>query len=308
MKNSSNPLLQLLKWTSPLAVALLVVSLSQTASAQMFGDTGPTATFTDVSAYNVPPIPGPNDIFQTNYAGAITAGGNGSWSYYDNNHNSTSATQTDPGETFYLAPIPGAAGYTVTNLFVEINNGGTGANFGEATWDGSVMTPNAQFSTVQPYRVSFYQMNGTSDPSGLASNATLIASVITAPGRMTANGRWMSFSNFQVFLAPGTTNAVTWSRTTNGVGYAPYPLVPNSTKTSPGPFAGGNPICIFAGNLGNLGGLYTPGGVYNVNYGVTVSNATYYPGYLTNYDTVFSIGIATNFQPPIISTDRKSVV
>ena len=68
MKNSTNRILQVVKWTCSFAVILLAVSLCQTAFAQpVLIDTGYNS--------NNPPTPGPNDIYQTNTLNEVYSSG-----------------------------------------------------------------------------------------------------------------------------------------------------------------------------------------------------------------------------------------
>ena len=236
MKNSFNCILPLPKWTSPLVLTLLAVSLCLTASAQ-YATPSATATFTDVGASNQPPTPGPFDASQTNTLNEFysTAG----ISYLMDN------TTQPGGTTFVTGSNP--SGYVVTNVFVQA--AALGSNNTGGLPVGSPILP-------QPFQVSFYQIDF--DPSGLGSNATLIARIVTQPGVIKAPGDWLSFSNLQVFLNPNTTNAMTWGRITNGTGSLGLPLVANDTSTSPGPFAFGMPCVISNG-----------GGPSSVNYGAT---------------------------------------
>ena len=255
--------LTLLRKTSPWVLIALAVLLSQTARGQ--------ATFTDVFASASPPKPGPNDIYQTNVLDENSE--SGAFNYY------TDATGKPGGTTFVTGSSPN--GYLVTNVFVQCLSTGSGNN-------GTISGPP---TATQAYQISFYQISGTADASGLGSNATLISQVITSPGTVTTVGDWLSFSNFMVLLSPNTTNAFTWGRLSGGTGYMGIPLVTNNIgngpATSPGPFAGGRPCLITPG-----------GGIGSVNYGVgTTLNGV--P--LTNYDTVFSMGIMTNFIPATIT-------
>jgi WD40 repeat protein len=304
MKNSANRLPQPVKWISPLAAILVAVSLCPSARAQnanpMNSILGPTAVLRDVGLSNQPPTPGPNDYYQTNTVNELQLVNKTGWNYGLNQCGSGNGTVNGGpgGETFLAAAIVpdshGNGGIAITNLFVQIAAGATtGAIAGGASNSSRPMTISLWPTNTQPFLLNFYQISGTTDPSGLGSNATLISSIVTAPGRINALGDWLSFSNFVVFLKPGTTNAFTWSITTNGYGYAPFPLVTNGgeTTSSPGPFANGLPIVISNGSLA-------------VNYGISagvVSNL-----YVSNFDTVFSIGVATNFIPPIITTNPPS--
>jgi len=229
--------------------------------------TAATATFTDVFPAASPPIPGPNDIYQTNYQGETNS--NLGINYYTDN------TATPGGTTFVTGSNPG--GYLVTNVFVQPNPTGFG-NGG---------SPSGPPTASQPYEISFYQISGSGAPGALGSNATLVAHIITSPGAITTVGDWLSFSNFTLLLSPNTTNAFTWGRLSTGTGYMGLPLVTNSTGTWPGRFAGGLPCIISAA-----------GGNNSVGYGAgTVVNGVQ----KTNYDTVFSIGIRTNFFPASIT-------
>ena len=142
---------------------------------------------------------------------------------------------------------------------------------------------------TQPYEINFYQISGASTPGGLGNNATLIATIVTAPGIVNTPGDWYSFSNLTVLLKPNTTNAFTWGRLASGSGYMAMPLVSTSTGTWPGPFAGGVPC-----------GILLAGGNSSVNYAAgTVVNGVE----KTNYDTAFSIGMSTiGFVPAWITT------
>jgi hypothetical protein len=224
------------------------------------------ATFIDFGPATSPPSPGPYDIYQTNM---IDEGSDqGAFYYYTDN------TGQPAGTTFLTGS--NSTGYMVTNIFVQCLSTGFGA-------DG-IGNPTLK----QPYKLTFYQVSGTTDPSGLGSNAATIAQIITAPGTVSTVGDWLSFSNFQVFLNPSTTNAFTWCRLSSGGGYMAMSLVTNNIgngpATSPGPFANGLPCLI-----------RSSGGSDSVSYGVgTTLNGI--P--LTNYDTVFSIGITTNIYLP----------
>ena len=249
--------------TFSLGLTVLAVSFLQTARGQ--------ATLTDISPAASPPRPGPNDIYQTNTLDELSQ--SGAFNYY------TDATGRPGGTTFVTGSNPN--GYLVTNVFVQCVSTGYG---NDGSGSGS---PTA----TQAYQISFYQISGTADASGLGSNATLISQIITSPGTVTTVGDWLSFSNFLVLLSPNTTNAFTWGRLSTGSGYMGIPLVTNNIgngpATSPGPFAGGQPC------------LITPaGGIGSVTYGVgiTLDGAP-----LTNFDTVFSLGIMTNFIPAAIT-------
>jgi len=301
MKNSANLLLQPVKWISPLAAILVAVSLCPFARAQyptpLNSILGPTAVFRDVGPSNQPPTPGPNDYYQTNTLNELQLVNKTGWNYGVNQCGAGNGTGPG-GETFVAAAVApdthGNGGIAITNLYVQIAAGATtGAVAGGATNSSRPLTTSLWLTNTQPLTLNFYQISGTADPSGLGSNATLISSIVTAPGRINALGDWLSFSNFEVFLQPGTTNAFTWSITSNGYGYAPLPLVTNGgeTTSSPGPFANGQPIVITNGSL-------------TVNYGIAaglVSNL-----YVSNFDTVFSIGVATNFIAPVITTNPAS--
>ena len=78
----------------------------------------------------------------------------------------------------------------------------------------------------QSYVLSFYQIAGTTTANGISSNATLITSIISSNGLVRTPGDWMSFSNFAVFLTPGTTNAFSLGRlgSTSYNGQRPDPL------------------------------------------------------------------------------------
>jgi hypothetical protein len=278
MKNSSNRLLRLFQWTSSFALILFAVSLSRTASAQVYGTPSATATFTDIGASNQPPIPGTNDIYQTNTIGEFysTAG----LAYTIDNSN------TPAGTTFVTGS--NSSGYVVTNVFVQTSALGSNNDGGLPV--GPIILP-------QQFQVSFYQIGY--DPSGLGSNATLITRIVTKPGVVHATGDWLSFSNIQVFLNPGTTNAFTWGRITNGTGLAGLPLVTNSTGTHPGPFTGDLP-CVIS----------NAGGAGSVNYGApavtTLNNGASTGVNWTNVETVFSIGMQTGFASPLITTNPLS--
>ena len=320
MKNSSNCLLQFVKWSSRLAALVLAVSLSQTARAQinnlgpLYTISSPLAVLTDVGPSNRPPIPGPNDYYQTNTLYETQLVNLPGWDYVINEGGITSPTvrytgnqfggNGPGGETFVTANVQpdahGNGGIAITNLYVQIAatpwNGNISGG-GSYAQGGDLLTTNLPLTNVQPFMLNFYQLAGTSDPSHLPSNATFIASITTTPARINALGDWLSFSNFVVFLQPGTTNAFTWSNTTNGYGYAALPVVTNSGETTShlqgGPFSGGYPVIIT-----NIPGAYT------ANYGITagLQNGLY----VTNYDTVFSIGVATNFIEPIFTTNPVS--
>ncbi|HXR06344.1 MAG TPA: beta-galactosidase GalA, partial [Candidatus Acidoferrum sp.] len=256
-------LLTVFKRTGPWALMALAAAGSQTARGQ--------ATLTDVSPAASPPRPGPNDICQTNTLDENSQ--SGTFNYY------TDATGRPGGTTFVTGSNPN--GYLVTNAFVQCLATGYG---NDGSGSGS---PTA----TQAYQISFFQVSGTTDASGLGSNATLISQIITSPGTVTTVGDWLSFSNFLVLLSPNTTNAFTWGRLSSGSGYMGIPLVTNNIgngpATWPGPFAGGQPCLITPG-----------GGIGAVTYGVgTTLGGT--P--LTNFDTVFSLGIMTNFIPAAIT-------
>ncbi len=225
-------LLTVFKRTIPLALLALAAALSQTARGQ--------ATFTDIFPAASPPKPGPNDIYQTNILdeNAISR----TFNYYTDN------TAQPGGTTFVTGNNP--TGYLVTNVFVQCLATGFGNN-------GTVSGPP---TATQAYQISFYQIAGTSDPSGLGSHATLISQIITAPGTVTTVGDWLSFSNILVLLSPHTTNAFTWGRLSTGTGYMGMPLVTNNIgngpATWPGPFAGGLPCLITPGGGSGSGHLW----------------------------------------------------
>jgi hypothetical protein len=306
MKSTSNRLVQLLKKTSPLALIALAVSLSQTASAQLLQVT--TATFTDVGTSNQPPVPGPNDIYQTNISSPVTTA-NGNFSPEDNNFASTSTLSGMAGQYFVTGGNP--AGYTVTNFAFELSPlGYTSGSTGPA----GAYTVSGPNTWVQPWLLNFYQISGTTDPSGLGSNALLIASVLTTPGSFTNLGDWLNIGNLNIPLAPNTTNAWTVGIFSNGAGYCPLLMEVNNNGVGE-PYTGlgggaqmvapAGPILVLApGIAASQGNPETaPGGASNVvNYGVGVLTAVG-NAQVTNCDMVFDIGITPGFVPPTITTN-----
>ena len=189
MKNSTNRILQVVKWTCSFAVLLLAVSLCPTAFAQpVFIDTGFNS--------NNPPTPGPNDLYQTNALNTVTSTTGISY---------RTDSQAGAGVTFVTLTAGPGASYTVTNVMIKTS--ALASDYG--TSGGGSGTPT---NMNQAYVLSFYQIAGTNGANGISTNTTLIASVISSNGLVTTPGDWMSFSNFAVFLNPGTTNAFTLHR------------------------------------------------------------------------------------------------
>ena len=109
MKHAITRLLQLFKWTSPLALMLLALSLSQSALGQ--------PVFLDVGASNAPPLPGPNDIYETNVLHEFYA--NGGINYFSDNTG-------QPGGTTFLTAAANPLGYVITNVYVQVDAAGSG--------------------------------------------------------------------------------------------------------------------------------------------------------------------------------------
>jgi len=323
MKNSSNRILQAVKWASPLAAIALAVALSQPALAQpdsqMNTLQGPTAVFVDVT--NPPLSLVHNDMYFTNTVHEVQVVDQTGWSAEFNMPGISVGTAGAGGSSF-LATNYGAAGtdiygnqiVAITNLSIQLFNGSTsgsyaaGADYGPPgapanTEPPLVLTTSFPLTAVQPYEITFWQISGTSDPSGLGSNATMIAQYITQPGRYYTLNDWITFSNIQVFLQPGTTNAYTAAITSNGFGYAPWGMNTNTgeTTTSPAPYVSGHPVIIT--NDSFINGSSTAG---VVNYGIAagLQNGLY----ITNYSTIFFAGVNTNFLPPVITTNPVSSV
>ena len=288
MKNSTIRLLQLLKWTSPLALILLAVSLSLTANAQDILTS--TATFTDIGLINNPPTPGPFDIAQTSTFGE-TWTNNALFNYEDNGFAAATLPTGDSGATFVTGSNP--TGYVVTNFMFQTFPGGSGSGSYNPAPTGGVSDPN---TFRQPWTVNWYQISDTADPSGLGSNVTLIASYTTQPGIMTNLGDWVSFSNIEVFLAPNTTNAWTVSMTPGGYGYCPLPLVSNVATAGTSPIVPGTHPVVILSPTSTGGGLNPP-----ITYGVTSSQI--FGVWMTNLNPVFDIGLNTSFLSPIITTN-----
>ena len=250
MKNSAYRLLQLLKTISPLALAVLAVSLSQSALAQ--------PTFSDVFPILSPPIPGPNDVSQTNTAGRTVSNGGAINGYTDAINGGYYV-----GTTFFTGSNP--AGYAVTNFFWECaGNGSSGNNYGgDIAW-------------VQPYVINFYQIGGGNlvAGTGLSADATLIATITTSPGELAITNDWMSYSNFAVFLAPNTTNAITFGRVAGG--NTAYDGIPLHQVAAPIP---GIAECRIAPAGGASSVQYDPATVIANGAG------------RSNWDLIFSIGM-----------------
>jgi hypothetical protein len=273
-----------------LALILLAVSLSQTVSAQDIHVS--TATFTDIGTSNFPPIAGPNDIQQTNDFGAHSTN-NGLFNYEDNGFAATVLPTGDAGATFVVGSNP--SGYVVTNFMFQLfpSGGAFNGSYNPAA-NGGASEPN---NTMQPWTVNFYQVGF--DPSGLGSNLTLLSSITTMPGTMTNYGDWVSISNIEVYLAPNTTNAWTISMTPGGYGYCSLPLVSNVATAGTTPIVPGvHPIIALSPTVAQ-GGVNPP-----VTYGTTSSQL--FGVWMTNLNPIFSIGLASTFQPSIITTNPFS--
>ena len=279
MKNPTHCILQAIKWTCSLAVILLAVSWSETALAQpVFFDTGFTS--------NRPPAPGPYDIYQTN---ALNEAGSTSGINYSTDNNPA------PGVTF-VTPTSGTV-YAVTNVLIG-TSGNISGDYGNT--GGGNGTP---LNNNQSYVLSFYQIAGTTTPNGISSNATLITSITSSNGLVRTAGDWMSFSNFAVFLKPGTTNAFSLGRLGstsgngaglthfNGEGWMHLPLVTNNIGAGPATHYFGTGANFYNGMTCVITNTST------VNYGVgsTINQGVPH----TNASTVFDVGINTGFLPAI---------
>jgi hypothetical protein len=252
-----------------------------------------TATFTDIGLSNNPPIPGPNDVYQTNNFGAHSTN-NGLFNYEDNGFAATALPTGDAGATFIVGSNPG--GYVVTNFMFQLfpSGGAFNGSYNPAA-SGGASEPN---NTMQPWTVNFYQVGF--DPSGLGSNLTLLSSITTMPGTMTNYGDWVSISNIEVYLAPNTTNAWTISMTPGGYGYCSLPLVSNVATAGTTPIVPGvHPIIALSPTVAQ-GGVNPP-----VTYGTSTTNQIF-GVWMTNLNPIFSIGLASTFQPSIITTNPFS--
>jgi WD40 repeat protein len=294
MKNSTHRMLQAVKWSCLLGVILLAVSLSQTAYAQVpvFFDTGFNS--------NHPPTPGPNDIYQTNALFEV----------YSSSGMTYSTDQSPPPGVTFVTPPSGTL-YAVTN--VMIGTSGLASDYGTSgAGNGTPTNDN------QSYVLSFYQIAGTSAANGISTSATLIASVVSSNGLVRTPGDWMSFSNFAVFLAPGTTNAFALSRLSYNTG--------NNNGSGLTRFEGEGwmHLMVVTNNIGGTGATHYFGtgaggsgtnNFYNgmtcmitntsaISYGVgsTINNNV--PR--TNASTVFDVGISTSFLPAVFLAQPQS--
>lgn len=278
MKNSTNRILQVVKWTCSFAVILLAVSLCQTAFAQVpvFIDTGFNS--------NNPPTPGPNDVYQTNTLNQV----------YSSSGETYQTDQQPPAGVTFMAPgtIGSATLVAVTNVMIGTSGlaadyGTSGAGTGNPTNDD------------QSYVLSFYQIQGVA--SGLSTTAVQITNIVSSNGLVKTMGDWMSFSNFAVFLTPGTTNAFALSRlayksgpTTNyfnGEGFMHLMVVTNNIGSGPATHYFGSGAAAYNGMTVMItnGTAINYGGTSQINQSV----------YRTNASTVFDVGISTSFLPAV---------
>jgi hypothetical protein len=151
----------------------------------------------------------------------------------------------------------------------------------------------------QSYVLSFYQIQGVA--SGLSTTAVQITNIVSSNGLVKTMGDWMSFSNFAVFLTPGTTNAFALSRlayksgpTTNyfnGEGFMHLMVVTNNIGSGPATHYFGSGAAAYNGMTVMItnGTAINYGGTSQINQSV----------YRTNASTVFDVGISTSFLPAV---------
>ncbi|HEV2319747.1 MAG TPA: glycoside hydrolase, partial [Verrucomicrobiae bacterium] len=176
-----------------IAVAAGVMAVSVRLSAQN------VATLTDVGTSA--PAPGPNDIFQLSTSGQ--AGSPDGLNYYTDNYPSHAGGA--PGQTFTTGSNP--AGYWLNSLAIK-----TGGGSSQAT------------TTPQTYILNIFTVSGKT-ASGYAD--------FVATNFAFNNGDWLEWSGFSLPLAPKTTYAYCFSRTSSGTGWAQLANASNN------PYGGG---------------------------------------------------------------------
>jgi galactan endo-1,6-beta-galactosidase len=175
-------------------IAIIVATLiTATLSAQT------TTTLTDLGT--TAPVPGANDISQLSTSGQASSPDG--LNYYTDNYPSHGGGA--PGQTFTTGSNP--AGYWLNSLAIKTGGGGT-----EST------------TTAQTYIMDIFTMSGSTATTYVDFTATNFAF---------NNGDWLAWSGFSLQLAPNTTYAYCFSRTSSGTGWEQLANASNN------PYAGG---------------------------------------------------------------------
>jgi galactan endo-1,6-beta-galactosidase len=179
-RRKSHKLFKAIRFCSVVAVAAGVMAIPVRLSAQN------VATLTDVGTSA--PAPGPNDMFQLSTSGE--AGSPDGLNYYTDNYPSHGGGA--PGQTFTTGS--NAAGYWLKSLAIK-----TGGGSSQST------------TTPQTYILNIFTVSGAT----AAGYADFVATNFAFN-----NGDWLAWSGFSLPLAPKTTYAYCFSRTSSGTGWA----------------------------------------------------------------------------------------
>jgi hypothetical protein len=185
------------------------------------------ATLTDMGTTT--PVPGASDIYQTNWSGgAVSPDG---LNYYTDNAN-------PPGQTFFTGA--NASGYVVTSLAIH-----TAGNGGQLPAAG------------QAYLLRFYSISAV-------SNATLVASYISATNFTFTETDWLQWTNLGLALAPNSQYAYSFGRISTGAGWENLATMAGSPTVSGSPSNGDVALIPPIGGAITLGSSATYVGTFDL--------------------------------------------